>query len=190
MRTLKLQIQLSIDGYIAGPNGEMDWMTWNWDDALKRYTDRILEPVDCIVLGRRLAEGFIPHWAAVADNPNDPEYEAGQKFTNTPKVVFTKTLGESKWPNTVLAKADLVEDVTQLKQQQGSDIYACGGASFVSALIKNRLIDEFHLFINPVALGQGMPIFQELESKQDLKLVESTRFDCGIVVLNYGLKHD
>lgn len=181
---------MSIDGYIAGSNGEMDWMTWNWNDKLKWYTDRIIEPVDCIVLGRRLAEGFIPHWAAVAANPNDLEVESGKKFTDTPKVVFTKTLDKSKWDNTVLAKADLVEEVTQLKKQAGKDIYTCGGATFVSALIKNRLIDEFYLFINPVAIGDGMPVFQELEGKQDLKLVESTSFDCGIVVLNYELKHD
>ena len=81
MRKLKLQVQMTIDGYIAGPNGELDFMVWNWDDELKRYVDTITEPVDCIVLGRKLAEGFIPYWATVAANPNDPEFAAGKKFT-------------------------------------------------------------------------------------------------------------
>ena len=188
MRKLKLQVQMSIDGYIAGPNGEMDFMAWNWDDELKRYVDTITEPVDCIVLGRKLAEGFIPYWATVAANPNDPERASGEKFTNTRKVVFTKTLDKSEWDNTVLAKGDLVDEITRLKKQDGKDIIAYGGATFVSALIKHGLIDEFHLFVNPTAIGKGKAIFKELDGKQDLTLVKATGFDCGIVVLHYEPK--
>jgi dihydrofolate reductase len=190
MRKLKLQVQMTVDGYIAGPNGELDFMVWNWDDELRQYTTAITEPVDCIILGRKLAEGFIPHWATVAANPDNPEFTAGKKFTDTPKVVFTKTLDKSEWDNTVLAKGDLVEEITKLKKQDGQDIIAYGGATFVSALIKHGLIDEYHLFINPTAIGNGMPIFKELDSKQNLTLVKSTSFDCGIVVLNYEPKRD
>jgi dihydrofolate reductase len=135
MRKLKLQVQMTIDGYIAGPEGEMDWIEFNWDDALKRYVNEITEPVDCIVLGRKLAEGFIPTWAGVAADPDNPENAAGKKFTETHKVVFTKTLDQSKWNNTVLAQGDVVEEITNLKQQDGKDIIAYGGASFVSSLI-------------------------------------------------------
>lgn len=190
MRKLKLQVQMTVDGYIAGPNGEMDFMVWNWDDELKQYVTDITEPVDCIILGRKLAEGFIPYWATVAANLDAPELTAGKKFTDTPKVVFTKTLDKSEWDNTVLAKGDLVDEITNLKKQDGKDIIAYGGATFVSALIKHRLIDEFHLFINPTAIGNGMTIFKELDSKQDLTLVKSISFDCGIVVLNYEPKRD
>src|SRR6185503_3841495 len=146
MRKLKLQVQMTVDGYIAGPNGEMDWMVWNWDDELKQYTTALTEPVDCIILGRKLAEGFIPHWAGVAANPDHPEFTAGQKFTDTPKVVFTKTLDKSKWDNTVLAKGDLFDEITTLKKRDGKDIIVYGGAGFVSSLIKEGLIDEFNLF--------------------------------------------
>ena len=187
MRKLKLQVQMTIDGYIAGPNGDMDWVTFNWDDELLKYTTNLTVSFDCIVLGRKLAQGFIPHWAAVAANPEDTEYTAGIKFTDTPKVVFSKTLNQSEWDNTVLAKGDLVDEITKLKQQDGKDIMVYGGATFVSSLIKHRLIDEFHLFVNPVAIGNGLPIFQELESKQHLTLLKSTAFSCGIVVLNYAL---
>ena len=185
MRKLKLQVQMSVDGYIAGPNSEMDWITFNWDDELKAYVTALTEPVDCLVLGRKLAEGFIPYWASVAANPDDPEHSAGIKFTDTPKVVFTKTLDASPWANTVLAKGDLVTEITALKQQAGSDLIAYGGATFVSGLIKHGLIDDFHLFINPAAIGNGLPIFQELDSQQTLTLVKATPFDCGIVVLHY-----
>jgi len=184
---------MTIDGFIAGPNSEMDWMVWDWDDKLKQYVADLTEPVDCIVLGRKLAQGFIPHWASVAANTDSPENVAGRKFTDTQKVVFSKTLDKSdpnvkRWSNTVLAEGDLVEEINQLKNKKGKDIIAYGGATFVSELIKNQLIDEFHLFINPAAIGKGMTIFNELENKQNLTLIKSTSFECGIVVMNYELK--
>lgn len=185
MRKLKLQVQMTVDGYVAGPNGEMDFVVRNWDDKLRQYVADLTETIDCIVLGRRLAEGFIPHWASVAANPDAPEIAAGKKFTDTHKVVFTRTLDESVWDNTVLAKGDLVDEIAELKRQDGRDIIAYGGATFVSALIQQGLIDEFHLFINPAAIGSGLAIFKELDSKQELKLVKATSFDCGIVVLQY-----
>lgn len=188
MRKLKLQMQMTVDGFITGPNGEMDWLVWDWDDALKNYVTEITEPVDCIVLGRKLAQGFIPHWAAVAADPNNPEYTAGVKFTETPKVVFTKTLARSEWEDTALATGDLVEEITKLKEQPGGDIIAYGGAAFVSALIAHRLIDELHLFINPAAIGRGISIFGGLERKQAFNLLNAAAFECGIVVLKYAPK--
>ena len=170
---------MTVDGYIAGPNGEMDWMSFNWDNELNQYVTDITGSVDCIILGRKLAQGFIPHWAA------HPEEDGAAKINNTPKVVFTKTLVNSEWANTVLAKGDLVEEIMQLKQQAGKDMIAYGGAAFVSALIQYGLIDEFHLLINPAAIGDGMPIFKGLTSQQKLKLVKSRSFDCGIVLLCY-----
>jgi dihydrofolate reductase len=188
MRKLKLQVQMTVDGYIAGSNGEMDWMIFNWDEKLKDYVGNLTEPVDCIVLGRKLAEGFIPHWANVAAHPENPEFTAGRKFTDTHKVVFTKTLDQSQWANTTLAKGDLVDEITRLKKQDGKDIIAYGGATFVSALIRHGLIDEFHLLINPSAIGKGMAIFKELDGNQNLTLIKAKSFDCGIVVLHYELK--
>ncbi len=90
MRKVKLQMQVSLDGFVAGPNGEMDWMTWNWDDELKEYVMKLTEPIDCIILGRVLAQGFIPHWTAAAQNPESDSFT--HKMVDTPKVVFSKTL--------------------------------------------------------------------------------------------------
>jgi dihydrofolate reductase len=179
---------MTIDGFIAGPGGEMDWMTFNWSQALKDYVTAITAPVDCIILGRKLAQGFIPHWAA------NPEEEGALKINTTKKVVFTKTLDNSdpviaSGNNTVLAKGDLVDEITKLKNEEGGDIIAYGGAGFVSALIKHKLIDEFHLFINPAAIGNGMTIFKEMNDKLNLTLVKSISFECGIVVLHYELNH-
>jgi dihydrofolate reductase len=188
MRKLKLQVQLSVDGFICGPNGEMDWMVWNWDESLKTYVKELTEPVDCIVMGRNLATGFIPYWANVASNPDDPQYEFGKIMTDVPKVVFTKTLDQSEWDNTVIAKGDLTDEINAIKNEAGNDMIVYGGASIVSALIKAGLIDELHLFINPSAIGAGMPIFSALDKKQVFKLAQSSAFDCGIVVNKYELK--
>ncbi|GAB4580999.1 MAG: dihydrofolate reductase family protein [Anaerolineales bacterium] len=187
MRKLKLQLQMTVDGFIGGPNGEIDWTTFPWTDDINTYVDELINSTDTIVLGRKLAEGFIPYWASVAENPDHPEYSGGRQFTDTPKVVFTHTLEKSIWPNTILATGDLVEEITKLKNQPGKDLYACGGATFVSALIQHGLIDEFHLFINPVAIGNGLTIFKGLDRQEKLTLVKSIVFDCGIVVLHYKL---
>jgi dihydrofolate reductase len=185
MKKLKLQVQMSVDGYIAGPNGEMDWMIWNWDEELIKYVAEITKPVDCIVLGRKLAQGFIPHWTEAAQTGKE---DFAIKMSDTSKVVFTKTLENSEWENTVLAKGDLVEEITNLKNKAGDDIIVYGGGSFVSSLINAGLIDELHLFVNPSALGNGMTIFKDLTEKQNFILKQARGFDCGIVLLCYELK--
>lgn len=181
---------MTVDGFIGGPNGEMDWITWNWDEALVNYTQALTDGIDTIVLGRKLAEGFIPHWAGVAADGANPEQAAGRKFTDTSKVVFSRTLDTSHpaangWTNTVVAGGDLAEEINRLKGAEGNDIIAYGGAGFVSSLIKEGLIDEYHLFVNPAAIGRGLSIFGQLNSRQELALVKAQPFDCGIVVLHY-----
>ena len=182
MRKLKLQVQITADGFIAGPNGEMDWLVFNWDDKLKSYVEGITEPVDTIILGRKLAQGFIPHWAS------HPEMDGAEKINSSKKVVFTKTLDKSEWDNTELAKGDIVEEITKLKNQPGGDIIVYGGATFVSALIKAGLIDDYHLFVNPAAIGSGMAIFKDLNEKLHFTMTKSVSFECGIIVLNYSPK--
>jgi dihydrofolate reductase len=187
MRKLKLQMQMSVDGFVGGPNGEMDWVLQSWDKKLEEYVSAITEPVDCIILGRNLAQGFIPAWATRLADPKTADAFA-RKMVETHKVVFSKTLAKSEWENTDLAKGTLIDEITKLKNESGKDIIVYGGATFVSALIQAKLIDEFHLFINPVAIGNGMSIFKGLREKQNLALVKSKAFDCGIVLLNYEPK--
>lgn len=176
---------MSIDGFVSGPNGELDWMTWNWDDKLKNFVTGLNEPVDTILLGKNMTDGFIEHWKKVKENKDNPEHWAGVKFTDTPKVVFTKTLSESKWENTTLAKGELKDEVNRLKSQPGSSLMVYGGAGFVSSLIMEDLIDDYYLFINPTALGNGKRIFDDITGKMQLKLEDSVKYECGIVVNHY-----
>ena len=190
LRKLKLQVQISIDGYIAGPNGEMDWMVWNWDDKLKNYVFEITESVDTIILGRKMTDGFISEWSDIMTKPGDPFHAFAKMMIETPKVVFTKTLKISKWVNTVLATGDLTDEIMKLKSESGKDIIVYGGATFDSSLIRAGLIDEFHLFINPAAIGNGMTIFKDLKEVQKFTLIKSTPFDCGIVELHFQPKRN
>ncbi|MEO5781896.1 MAG: dihydrofolate reductase family protein [Ginsengibacter sp.] len=192
MRKLKLQMQLTIDGFVGRPNGELDWMDFNWDDTLKDYVTALTDSVDTIVMGRNLATGFIPYWKNVASNPDDFQYDFGKKMTDKPKIVFTRTLETLDpivigWDNTKLGKGDLVKEITELKNQQGKDIVVYGGATFVSDLIKHNLVDEYHLFINPVVIGNGMTIFKDLPMKK-LELIKTTTSSNGIIILFYKPK--
>lgn len=187
MRKLKLQIQITIDGFIAGQHGEMDWMCFSWTEDITNYVREITESVDTIILGRNLAEGFIPHWENVAKDPNNPEYEGGLKYSTTPKIVFSNSLEKSIWKNTVVVNGNLVEEINKLKNQNGNDIIVYGGGTFVTSLIQAGLIDEFHLFINPTAIGNGMSIFKGLTKNQKMTLKLAKQFECGIALTYYEL---
>ena len=188
LRKLRLQVQMSVDGCIAGPNGEMDWMVGLLDDELLKYVSKITESVDTILLGRKMTDVFISYWLNVMNNPDDPWYAFAKRMIEIPKVVFTKTLNKSEWINTSIATGDLIDEVSKIKSQSGRDIIVYGGATFDSSLIKEKLIDEFYLFINPVAIGNGMTIFKNLNEIQKYTLIESKAFENGKVLLHYEAK--
>ena len=180
MRTTKLQFQMSVDGYIAGPNGEMDWMTMPWSDDLASYVDAIWRPVDTIVLGRKLSEGFIPAWES---GPEGEDQASIDQMNNTPKVVISNTLTESPWKNATIAGGDPATTVNGLRAQDGGDIMVAGGGTVARELIAQGVLDELHLFVNPVALGAGTPVFPQLGTAQQLEIANAQRFDCGITAL-------
>ena len=182
LRKLKLQVQMSIDGCIAGPNGEMDWMVGLQDDKLNKYVNELTESIDTILLGRKMTDVFISYWSDVINKPDDPWYALAKKMIEIPKVVFTKTLNKSKWINTDIATGDLTDEIMKLKSRDGKDMVVYGGASFDSSLIKLGLIDEFLLFINPVAIGNGMTIFKDLNEIQKFNMVKSIAFDSGVSI--------
>src|SRR3989344_359720 len=155
MRKIKLQMQVTLDGFnAAGPNDEQKWVTWDLD-GIKQYVIDLLDSSDTILIGRKLAVDYIPFWEETMKNTNDPMYDFATRIVAAKKVVFTKTLEKSMWNKTVLAKGDLKDEVTKLKKESGKDLIVYGGSSFVADLIKEKLIDEFHFFVNPIALGKG-----------------------------------
>ena len=179
MRKLKLQFAHIPEGFAPTNSDPINYC----DEEFRNFSIANLEQVDCIILGRKTAVDFIPYWAAVAKNPNDPDCLLGKKLTDISKVVFSKTLEKTEWANTILAKGELVDEINKLKNQAGNNIMVYGGDSFVSSLMKNDLIDEYYLAVNPVDIDNGLPILKELASKPKITLVNSKTFDCGMVVL-------
>jgi len=189
MRKVKLQMQMTINGYVGGTNGENDWMTWNPDAEFTAFLDSLLDTSDTLLLGRKLADGgFIKYWESAADK--DPAPPFAKKIAALPKIVFSKTTEKSTWNNTNLAKGNLAEEIARLKKQNGKDILVFGGADFVSSLIKEGLIDEYHLIINPTAMGSGMTIFNSLDSVQKFTPIQSKLYPGGKTVLSFVPKND
>jgi dihydrofolate reductase len=184
VRRLKLQVQTTIDGYMAGPQGEMDWMTMPWSDDLNAHVDALTASVDTIVLGRRLAEGFIPTWAA---GPEGEDAASIEWMNSTPKVVFSRTLTASPWENAEIANGDLATEVAALKARSGAGIIVYGGATLVRDLLAADLIDDLHLFVNPAAIGAGLPVFPGDGTPRPYRLAEAQPFTCGVTALHYEL---
>ena len=135
-----------------------------------------------------MTDGFVSYWSDVMNKHDDPWYAFAKKMIETPKVVFTKTVKKSQWAITDIATGDLTDEISKLQSLKGKDIIVYGGASFDSSLIRAGLIDEFHLLINPVAIGNGMTIFKDLNEIQKFSLIKSIAFDCGIIGLHYEPK--
>jgi dihydrofolate reductase len=180
MRKLKLQMQTSVDGFVAGPEGQLDWMTWEHDQKLLAFINQLTDTSDTILMGRKMTEGFVNYWESV--KPDSPEYEFAQKMVKTPKVVFSRTTKKLEGKNVRVENGPMVDAVKRLKSQSGKDIIVYGGAGFVSSLIEKHLIDELNLFVNPVAIGQGLRIFSQ---RTPLAFVGSVAYGGGIVVNTY-----
>ena len=193
MRKLKLEMQVSIDGFASDANGDPSWMLWcwsddwTWDDALRRYHTGLTTSSDCILLSRKMAEeGFCEHWERVAQNAADPQSSFARPISEMPKLVFSKSGFQTKSRNAEVVRGDLASEIDRLKRRPGKDILVYGGPIFASALMKADLIDEFHLFINPTSLGSGRSMFKDLNRKVDLNLVGARSFECGVAVLEYS----
>jgi dihydrofolate reductase len=188
MRKVKLQMQMTINGYVAQLNGKNEWMTWNPDNEFIEFMKSMLDTSDTLLIGRKTAESIIKFWTDTA--VETPTHPFAKKIVGITKVVFTKTLDKSIWNNTTLAKGNLAEEITGLKNQTGKDILVFGGAGFVSSLIKEGLIDEYNLIVNPTAMSGGMTIFNSVDGIQKFIPIKSKLFPGGKTVLSFKPKND
>ncbi len=191
MRKLILQMQMSVDGFVGAAVGE-HWQLWEWgdncpwDDELKQDFNAVFAGIDTILLSRKMAEeGYLTHWGNAAKNyPLDPFYAFAQRIVEARKVVLSDKLAASRWERTTLGSGNLPREVKALKAEVSGDMAVFGGAGFASALIAAGLVDEFQLFINPAALGDGERIFDRGGFRQ-LRLAGSKAYACGMVVNRY-----
>jgi dihydrofolate reductase len=181
-RKLIYSMGVSLDGFIAGPGGEIDWSAP--DEELHRFHNEQTRELGAHLCGRRLYEEM-RYWETADQNPSAAEHELefARIWKALPKIVFSKTL-ESVEGNARLARDGIAEEVARLKQQPGKDL-AVGGAGLAAAMIELGLVDEFGLFVNPVVLGGGTPFFPALEERVDLELVETRTFGSRVVYARY-----
>jgi dihydrofolate reductase len=175
MRKVVLGMNLTLDGFAAGPGGELDWMFPNIDQELNHSIIGSLSEIDTFVMGRNTYLGMAAHWP----NAKDPIAAA---MNTASKLVFSKTLTTVDWRNSSLAQGDPAEELDRLKLQPGKNIGVAGGASFAQYVSGHGLVDEYRLTIHPVVLGDGIRLFAV---PLKLTLIDSETFNTGAVIHTY-----
>lgn len=188
MRKVIALIHLSLDGFAAGPNDELDWISY--DNELEQYAHSLHDMTDAVIWGRRTYEGMAGYWLTVPGNPasTPAELEHASFLDKATKIVVSRTLERVEWnnaQNTVLIKDNIAEEINAIKQQQGKDIWFLGSTMLAQTFIQLDLIDEYRLNINPTVLGQGKSLFAGVTRTFPLKLLESKALKSGVVALRY-----
>lgn len=183
-RKLILSMQVTLDGYVAGPNDEADWLISSDDEWADLYKD--LDSADTFLLGRKMYPIYSEYWQSVLHNPDSPpnELKFAKLADKTQHIVFTKGDFKPDWKNTRVAH-DLVTEVTRLKKENGKNIIAWGGANFAANLIELNLVDEYRLELNPTLLVEGKALFKNLEHQKKLILIDSKPLKSGLIILRY-----
>jgi dihydrofolate reductase len=186
MRNVTFLMNTSLDGFINGPNGEMDWIGSGddiWADVIA-----LQNTADTALFGRVNYQGAEGYWqsGAVRQATSKAEMEHAGWLADSTRIVFSRTLDRVEWPNTRIVKDHIAEEMTRLKQQPGKNMILFGGADIAAAFMRHGLIDEYRIYVNPVVLGGGTPLFKASMDKLNLKLLEAKAFQSGIVALRYA----
>jgi dihydrofolate reductase len=188
MRKVIYAMNVSLDGFVEGPNRELDWS--DPDEELHRFWNDQAREIGTSLYGRRLYERMADYWPTAETDPSAPEYvvEFARIWRDTPKIVFSTTLEKVDW-NSRLVRDNVAEEVTKLKAQPGKDMDV-GGPTLASTLMRLGLIDEYRLAVHPVVLGGGTPFFPALDNTISLRLVETRTLGSGVVYLRYQREPD
>lgn len=185
MRNIVLMMSVSLDGFIEGPDRELDWHMV--DDELHGHFNEQLSAMGAFLSGRVTYELMAGFWPTADTDPSStgPMVEFARIWRDTPKIVFSKTLKRADW-NTTVVRDVVVDEVMELKAQPGGDL-VLGGADIAAVFMRHDLIDEYRLYVHPVIIGQGKPLFQASNTKVNLQLAETRTFGNGVVLLRYQL---
>lgn len=185
MRKLVLFMHVSLDGFVAGPKGEMDWITV--DSEMFEYAGNRTNEADAALYGRVTYQMMESYWPTAGDQPAATKHdiEHSRWYNSVTKIVPSRTMKGAKLPNTKIISDHLSKEITQLKQAAGKDILMFGSPTVAHLLSQENLIDDYWLFINPILLGQGIPLFQGIQKNVKLKLLSSNVFSSGVVCLHY-----
>jgi dihydrofolate reductase len=185
MRKIISFMHVSLDGFVAGPNGEMNWITVN-EEIFDHVGKRVAE-TDTALYGRVTYDMMEGYWPTAGDAPDaskhDIEHSAWYKKAH--KIVLSKTMKGADLPNTTIISDNITDRLNEIKQQEGSEIALFGSPTATHALMQENLIDGYWLFVNPVILGEGIPLFANIKDKKKLKLLATRQFTSGVTELSY-----
>ena len=175
----------SLDGFVAGLNGEMGWI--KVDDAIFDFVGTMTDQADTALYGRVTYQMMQSYWPTAGEQPNaskhDKEHSAW--YNKVSKIVLSKTISEKGLDNTIVISDQLADKIYKIKKQDGKNILIFGSPAASHSLMSHGLIDEFWLFVNPVLLGQGIPLFKNVTETTKLELLETETFSCGVIALHY-----
>lgn len=185
MRKIISFMHLSLDGFVAGPNGEMNWI--KVDEEIFEHVGKRIQEGDTALYGRVTYEMMESYWPTAADKPNATAHDIHHSawYKQVHKIVLSKTLEEAGLTNTTIISENLVDSLNEIKQQPGEDILLFGSPKATHALMQQNLIDGYWLFVNPIILGQGIPLFADFKEQTKLKLLSTRPFTSGVTELNY-----
>jgi len=178
-------MHISLDGFVAGPNGEMDWI--KVDEEIFDYVGKRISKSDTALYGRLTYQMMESYWPTAADHPTASRHdiEHSKWYGKVQKVVLSKTINNSGLINTEIISENLTDCINEIKQQTDTEILLFGSPTATHSLIQQNLIDGYWLFVNPVILGRGIPLFVDVKEKIKLSLLDTRQFDCGVTALSY-----
>ena len=190
MKKLVLFMHTSLDGFVGGPNGEMDWI--NVDEEMFDYAGGRTKEADTALYGRVTYQMMESYWPTAADQPGATKHdiEHSSWYNKVTKMVVSKTMKGVSLPNTKIISDNLVKEIIKLKQGTGKNIVMFGSPSVAHSLMTENLIDDYWLFVNPILLGQGIPLFKGIRDRTKLKLAKANAFSSGVVCLHYEKESD
>jgi len=183
-RKLILSMQITLDGYVAGPNDEADWLMSSEEEWADLFND--LNAADTFLLGRKMYPLYSNYWQSVLHKPDSDQNECrfAKLADNAQHIVFTNGDFKPDWKNTRVAH-DLPGEVTRLKKENGKNIIAWGGANFAASLINLGLVDEYRFELNPTLLARGKALFTNVDHRRKLTLIDSKRLKSGLIIVRY-----
>jgi dihydrofolate reductase len=185
MNKLIVSNLITLDGFLSGPNGELDW--FRADEQFTARSRKLCQSIAAILLGRRTYENLAAYWPTDDAIRNDPI--VADRMNNLPKVVVSRTLSNPKWNNSRVVRDRVIENVNELKETAGGDVAIYGSGELVSSLLPHGLIDELRLFVHPVILESGRPEFSGMTGRVDLNLVKVRPLKSGVVLLVYDVRN-
>ena len=186
MRKIISFMHISLDGFVAGPNGEMNWI--KIDQEIFDHVGKRISEGTTALYGRVTYQLMESYWPGAGNKPNASKHdiEHSKWYSKVHKIVLSKTMQDADLTNTTIISDNLADRINEIKKEPGPDILLFGSPTATHSLIRQNLIDGYWLFVNPIILGRGIPLFADIKDKIELKLLPATRqFSCGVTELNY-----